>query len=91
MPDESEFTVDAGEFGAYAVRTGISIKECPSCHTGNPPLLVHENGTISTALAYAQRVDLFPTGLPLITVECETCGFLWLYNRRNVVRKIKGA
>lgn len=88
--DENGVSIDSEAFGRYAKSKGISIKVCPSCGTVNPLLLVHDNGSASTALAFTRDASILMRGLPVVTVECDSCGFLFLYNREKVEQSLKG-
>jgi hypothetical protein len=86
---QDEQHVDAFEFGYYAEKMGIRFNSCPSCQKANPVLGVHDTGPIATALAYIVGTDVLAGGMPVIALECENCGFLFLYNRQTVANKVR--
>ena len=89
MTDDKDNRITTRRFAEYATRRGISINVCPSCGQESPKLLVHEHERTSTALGYATDSMLHTGALPLVTVECDNCGYLWLYNRRSVQEKME--
>ncbi|MGD1323538.1 hypothetical protein ACNHE5_01020 [Pandoraea pnomenusa] len=88
--DEEDIAIDSEAFGRHANLKGIHIKVCQSCGTEDPVLLVHDNGNASTALVFARDGSTLMRSLPVVTVECDTCGYLYLYNRRKVAETLKG-
>jgi Zn ribbon nucleic-acid-binding protein len=89
MDDSDDEPISSGAFAKFALWKEIPLERCLSCGIEHPSLLVHENAGVSTALVYSKGPAAMPSALEVITVECENCGFLWLYNRRSIAKKLK--